>query len=221
MPGFPTVTCGSTLTCRSASPTGTCWRERGRPDIGDYARSYEDDSVPGQERIDLSGWKRPPAAGGGTARLAGQALTTGRSRSPRRRPDGGHVPGRQRCGLADGPRRGRLAAGVVPAVPRPGKPGPRGLRAGTAGLRRPHGRGTARRPRLGRRVPPRRLAAPQPGRQRGTRNGAIHPDLPAVAEGTGQTVAPVAAEQRDRRRIGHQGEHSRSPASARSSPPRR
>jgi hypothetical protein len=34
---------------------GNRWKERGRPDIGDYARSYEDDSVPGHERIDLSG----------------------------------------------------------------------------------------------------------------------------------------------------------------------
>ncbi len=34
---------------------GNRWREQGRPDIGEYARSYEDDSVPGHERIDLSG----------------------------------------------------------------------------------------------------------------------------------------------------------------------
>ncbi len=34
---------------------GNRWRERGRPDTGEYARSYEDDSVPGHERIDLSG----------------------------------------------------------------------------------------------------------------------------------------------------------------------
>ena len=34
---------------------GNRWRERGRPDIDEYARSYEDDSVPGHERIDVSG----------------------------------------------------------------------------------------------------------------------------------------------------------------------
>ena len=34
---------------------GNRWRERGRPDIGEYARSYQDNSVPGHERIDLSG----------------------------------------------------------------------------------------------------------------------------------------------------------------------
>jgi integrase len=34
---------------------GNRWKEKGRPDIEEYARSYEDDSVPGHERIDLSG----------------------------------------------------------------------------------------------------------------------------------------------------------------------
>jgi len=34
---------------------GVRWKEHGRPDIGEYARTYEDDSAPGHERIDLSG----------------------------------------------------------------------------------------------------------------------------------------------------------------------
>jgi integrase len=34
---------------------GTRWKERGRPSIDEYALGYEDDSVPGHERIDLSG----------------------------------------------------------------------------------------------------------------------------------------------------------------------
>jgi integrase len=34
---------------------GNRWKEKGRPDIEEYARSYEDDSVPAHERIDLSG----------------------------------------------------------------------------------------------------------------------------------------------------------------------
>jgi integrase len=34
---------------------GNRWKEKGRPDIEEYARGYEDDSVPGHERIDLTG----------------------------------------------------------------------------------------------------------------------------------------------------------------------
>jgi integrase len=34
---------------------GVRWKEQGRPDVDEYARSYEDDSTPGHERIDLSG----------------------------------------------------------------------------------------------------------------------------------------------------------------------
>lgn len=34
---------------------GIRWKEQGRPDIEEYSRGYEDDSVPGHERIDLGG----------------------------------------------------------------------------------------------------------------------------------------------------------------------
>jgi integrase len=34
---------------------GVRWKEHGRPDVEEYARGYEDDSVPGHERIDLRG----------------------------------------------------------------------------------------------------------------------------------------------------------------------
>lgn len=33
---------------------GVRWKEHGRPDVEEYARSYEDDSTPGHERIDLT-----------------------------------------------------------------------------------------------------------------------------------------------------------------------
>jgi hypothetical protein len=34
---------------------GVRWKALGRPDVDEYSRSYEDDSTPGHERIDLSG----------------------------------------------------------------------------------------------------------------------------------------------------------------------
>ena len=64
---------------------------KGRPDIEEYARGYEDDSVPGHERIDLSGLSAH-------LRLEVQYALQGRHDdgaikiAPSGRPDGSHVP---------------------------------------------------------------------------------------------------------------------------------
>ena len=84
-------------------------------------------------------------------------------------------------------------------LPRLGRQGRAAGRA--AGLRAPPGhrpgRGTSR---LGQRVPPRHLAAAQPGHPRQRlqrhRDPAVRRDQPAVAEGPGQAVDPVADQYR-------------------------
>ena len=65
--------------------------------------------------------------------------------------------------------------------------------------------------RLGQRVPPRRLAAAPPRHRVPVRDPAVLRHLPAVAEGPGQAVDPVAAEHRPGARTCYRGVRARHP----------
>ena len=85
-----------------------------------------------------------------------------------------------------------MAGGVPPATRQ------RPPTARVAHLRAPPDRGPGLRPRLGRRIPPRRVAAAFPGHQRRPgRHPEVRPHHPAMAQGPGQALDPRASGRRD------------------------
>ena len=80
--------------------------------------------------------------------------------------------------------------------PPPGQPGYRDHAPVADPRRAPAGRGPRLRPRLGRGVPPRHLAAAQPRHQRPDRARPLRRHPPALAEDPGQALVPLAAGHR-------------------------
>src|SRR6266700_3806971 len=136
-----------------------------------------------------------PAAPGSAIRAA---VPPGRGQITARAGEGAPVrpgPGRDRGGLPAGPPRGLL--GQPQPAPRPGSGGA----ARVHPRRIPPRRATGVRQRLGPGIPPGPVAAAEPGHHRTRNHPGLREDQPAVAEGPGQTLDPVAAE--------HRGEHQR------------
>ena len=105
-------------------------------------------------------------------------------------PVGDRLAGRKRLLLAARPQR----AGLAGRLPAPCHPEPAPGRA--AGLRAPQGHRPRRGRGLGQRVSPRHLAPAPPGHRLPVRDPAVRRHLPALAQGPGQTMDPVAAEYR-------------------------
>ena len=166
---------------------GNRWKEKGRPDIDELPCGYEDDSVPGHERIDLTGL-------GAHLRLEVQYALQGRNDArvikiaPGAVQHRGHVPGSPRCpGLAAGPGRGRPGGRRGSSGSPGGSPPARGLRPGAAGLCPAQGRAA---PRLAVAGPPSNSNPRDAWRLRnlgvsdGPATGRLRLDLPALAPAT-------------------------------------